>query len=294
MPGHKKTPDFLVEAKKYLEQLLNEEPPPPLQRACNYLGADRKCLRRHFPELCKRINLNFQAFYRGLSMQDSFHDRAKSYLEKAVAEIPPPSFSYVCRTLTSSRAALLRRFPELVSELTEKSKAYRKRNLESIEHELKQALKTDPPPALFAISKRLGVYITTLENRFPHLSRAIVERRKRYFSSKLVSIDELLRVLEEYPPPSVSAIANRFQCRPDSLSYRFPSIVKTIASNHRQHQKLHSEQLKSQFREELTKVVLEIIAEGNVPTNNAVYARMKGVKCRAMICETLREVLNTL
>ncbi len=104
-------------------------------------------------------------------------------------------------------------------------------------HELKGALGETPPPSMTEVRHRLGykTYVTLYEY-FPELCSAISKRHRDYKSSyrkeKLrCELEDVLRN-NEYPPPSLIAVAKRLGYSPMTFYNNFPELSYAISERY--------------------------------------------------------------
>jgi hypothetical protein len=120
-------------------------------------------------------------------------DKAKKALESALTAEVAPSFHEVARTLSCSSTALMKHFPELCRNLSEKYKSWRKEEWTKIEVEIEKALVSDPPQSIKAIAKDLNRNYTSLHQYFPELCKRITQRYEMYLRARQEQKKETLR-----------------------------------------------------------------------------------------------------
>ena len=158
--------------------------------------------------------------------------RVREEMEAALKETPPPSLEEVARRLGYRHPTTLRvKFPELSKQISAgyRSSAEYKSRQQSLRaaaqglptkaeqrKALEQELEKSCPASLKEVAGRLGYSGSyTLSRRFGDLCQALLEKRRRHLSlqatARLQKYRQVLNsVLCEEPPPTLSAVAQRF------------------------------------------------------------------------------------
>ncbi len=145
---------------------------------------------------------------------------------------------------------------------------------------LKTALTENPPPSLTEIVKRLGYQKTSvLYYHSSDLSKAIATRYAEYQKSE--KVDKLKLILEEilanqeYPPPSMQEVAERFGTNFHNLKKHCPELCCKISSRYATYCKDESKKRIGILRQEIRQVALKLNAEGIKPTNSRISESLK-------------------
>lgn len=107
-----------------------------------------------------------------------------------------------------------------------------KQDLATIEHTLRLALKTTPPPSLKSVAEGLGyVAYSSISRRCPALANQLVKQRSKYLKNKKRKIEKLLKAsLKETPPRSLSFIARKLgYASGTSLIKFFPELSSAVS-----------------------------------------------------------------
>jgi AraC-like DNA-binding protein len=159
--------------------------------------------------------------------------KVREQMEAALKEIPPPSLIEVARRLGYRHQTTLRvKFPELSKKITanyrksekylsglqaKRAEAERRLDKKSQKKVLKQELNQPCPATLEYLAHRLGYTNSgSLRRRFPDLCQVLMEKRRQYQQRQLTQRlnhcrNILNEALTEYPPPSLSSVARRFE-----------------------------------------------------------------------------------
>jgi TniQ len=187
-------------------------------------------ISKHPVEIIESQNGRIQHLHRvnNLSCQ-----KVREQMEAALKEIPPPSLIEVARRLGYQHQTTLRvKFPELSKKITanyrksekylsglqaKRAEAERRLDKKSQKKVFKQELNQPCPATLDDLAHRFGYTNSgSLRRRFPDLCQALMEKRRQYQQRQLTQrLNHCRKILNEalteYPPPSLSSVARRFE-----------------------------------------------------------------------------------
>lgn len=169
----------------------------------------------------------------------------RKVLEVCLLEEPPPSLKEVATRLGYRRELhLYTRFSELSREISKRFRNSHVRErprtkiaLDELQKYLQEVLMSSetPLPPIQEIAKRLGYKSDkAIRTRAPELYAAIVRKRKEKQGSKhpLRQALEVELASDEYPPPSLSKIAERLSCSVDRLRKLSPQVCHALVERH--------------------------------------------------------------
>jgi len=174
----------------------------------------------------------------------------RKVLEACLLEEPPPSLKEVAKRLGySQESTLYDRFSELSSAIKARYSNEQKSTrpkiaragttlaLDELREYLQKVLMSSetPIPTMQEIAKRLGYRRSrSIRTRAPDLCAAIVQKRreKQRSNHPLRQALEVALVSDEYPPPSISEIAERLGCSLKLLRKLSPQIYHALVKRH--------------------------------------------------------------
>lgn len=178
-------------------------------------------------------------------------DELRKVLEACLLEEPPPSLKEVTTRLGYSQEGYLyKRFSELYRSINARyasvqksmqSRTIKRRSkiaLDELREYLQEVLMSDemPLPSISEISKRLGYRsnVKSISRRAPDLCAAIAEKRRQQLNDRpLRQVLEAALVSNEYPPPTISEIAERLSCSIEKLYHLYPKFCHALEERHR-------------------------------------------------------------
>lgn len=162
-----------------------------------------------------------------------------------------------------------------------------KRSLQKILHE-------QPPPSMLQVIKRMGLSYAVYQ-RLPDFCHAISVRHTNYRRSRKKAIESALKsILEsnEFPPPSIAAIALKLGCYRTNLWRDFPELCKRISDRFLAYRKTLVEENRKRLQEEVRHKALALHRQGIYPSAPkvasllSVPSRMSGEEARTALRET--------
>jgi AraC-like DNA-binding protein len=292
-----------------LLQALEEDPPPSLNEIAKRLGYRHgTTLRCYFPQISDQVRANHLAYSQGKRRGGCSMTRLQSNevirdaLETALKEEPPPTLGKVARSLGYvSPQALRPKFPDLCKALTEKRRKIMSDRRAKIEGELRQAIESNPPIYLGAISEKLGYKTTaTLRTAFPNECREIRERHEKYNKNQLLlKIGAALQsILIELPPPPLNTALRRIGVSDGFLRKHFPHEHRTISSRYLEFRHQQSSENKENERKKIRAIVLDLIKREVLPSMNKVLEQISTTYLRrtevwATILEAREELAHS-
>jgi AraC-like DNA-binding protein len=163
------------QVKSTLQQALKEKVPIPLAQIAKRLGYIHPSpFREKFPDLCKAITIRRAQYH--AKHRNSLRIR----LEALLLEDPPPTLKAVANRFGyKSSLSLVRYHPEPCRAVSMRYVEYRRAQLKSIRHKLKDALHEKPPPSLQAVARRLRYTRNYLSLKFRDVCQAIDKRHRQ-------------------------------------------------------------------------------------------------------------------
>lgn len=218
-----------------------------------------------------------------LQLCDSLQLSLWDFFTQSIEDMP---FSTLCSTATPlSRRSRLKPGKQLRAEEAQTA--------------LQAALNEIPPPSHQDVVKRLKTNRTTLQGRFPDLSRAISVRYADY--QKKQQYEAIRRQLEiiietEHPPPSLKEVARRLKTSTDRLRRYCLNLCSTISERHVAYRRTLVEQAKADIQQQVRQIAIELHSKGINPTSGAIGRQMKhpGVFKEKTVQEALRQVRRDL
>jgi len=189
---------------------------------------------------------------------------------------PPPSLRSVAIKVNLAQRTLLYYDPDLCRQIVDRRVAYYAQIRDHIRQALEQGLQEEPPPSLKSLAERENFRQSTAWRHFPEHCGAVVERYVGY--RKLLWIDikqEMEKVLrEEIPPPTIQALAERFNLSTQSLRYHFPDLCRDLAARHAEYHQNIFLKRREQLFNEIRETVLRLHAQEIFPSVNLVSANL--------------------
>lgn len=222
-------------------------------------------------------------------------DVARQTLEAALDhEDPPPTIWELTRRLGYPIGSLERFLPDLCRALIKKSQERTQFYLSRAEQILRAALDETPPPSLCEIARRHHIALKTLKRRLPDLCRLIIARRAANQEEYYDQIrNELQRARQEYPPPSVHALAQRLGYKNRAGLYNnFYDLCVVLAARHADYQKARHAEAKRKSEEEIAQMACDLIAKGEYPSIQRIRAVLG--KTPGHLPATMRKVRREL
>ena len=174
-PGKRRpvSTDDVQRTRRALESVLAEErdPPPNLTEAAKSIGYSAITIRRHCPDLCKRIS----ARYRRQWTEEEYH-RMEQELENALKSDERVSLSAVAQQFGCESRVLRKRFPNLCRAVVTR---YRERfDYEQVQRRLQDVLTSDGgTPSVGELARQMGYGCHIFRANFPDLCNQVTERR---------------------------------------------------------------------------------------------------------------------
>jgi len=160
-------------------------------------------------------------------------------------------------------------------------------------------VKSEPPPSLEDVARRLECYPLVLQHHFPDLSHEIKVRhadyRKARQQAKIQPV--LLDALDEAPPPSLQEIVRRLGHKNSSYLYQyFPELSREISRRYKQYLKTCGLEKRERICQEIRTIALELHESGEKPTNRRVASLLTkpGVLLNKYAQSALHEVRRSL
>lgn len=265
---------------KLLEAIV-EKPPPSLNEIGERLGyRSTYTLRRYFPQVCDQLGANYLTYSPGKrrggwsTTRRQSNEAILAALEAALKEEPPPSLGQVARSLGYVSAQTLRpRFPEICKALAEKRKRLASSRRTMIEGELRQAIESDPPIPLNAISEKMGYKSTAmLSTAFPRECREIRQRHEKHAKNQLLAKIEVVlqSILIEIPPPPLNVSIRRIGVSDAFLRKYFPKEHRAISARYLEFRHQQSLKNKEVERKNIRELISDLINRGEVATMEIV------------------------
>jgi len=158
--------------RQILEVVIAEErdPPPSLREVANISGYPTYTIRKHCPDLSKRISTS----YRRRWTEDDFH-RMKQELENALRSDQPVPLSTLVQQLNCGSEVLRKHFPDHCAAIVMR---YRERfNYEQMQRRLQEVLANEEETlSVFEIAREMGYNYTIFKDNFPALCNQIKKR----------------------------------------------------------------------------------------------------------------------
>lgn len=170
------------EAERVLRASLKEVTSPSLQDVAARLDRNGNTLRYWFSELCKEVVAKHRTYRRESLLSDG--KNIGTALQQVIDESPPPSMRAVARQLGYDIKTLIKHFPDLSCEITERHKAHNKTIWEDRKKILLSAWSERPPPSVLGLAKRLGLSVSSLYEHFPDLCHEVAAQRLAYRRSQ--------------------------------------------------------------------------------------------------------------
>jgi len=249
--------------------------------------------------LCDQIRTNHLQYQQsekcGHEDQPPTKNVIREALEKALLVENPSSLTDLAKQLGFFNVATVRgKYPDLCSAISRKRTIYRQRMLEIQKQVLILALAEDPVPSLPELKRRLGLkYYTTITERFPDLSEALVSKRKdqrlHYLSSMRKVIEELL---ERPKLRWKDVLASTGKSR-SFIAATFPDLCTRIISS-KNKDYLDAERAKAieLAKSEVRRVVDELLSKGLQPSIELVWRAVPKRPChgKTMVERILRSL----
>ena len=173
--------------KKILYRFFDEYPPLSANEVSRRTGWTTTRIQRNFPNEYEMIVKKYSDYIEQ-KLPKLNNEEVKKILEKACYENPPPSLQSIFRKIgcRSTGYRYYHKFPKLCAKI---SKRYQKANkkifdVKKAEKVLKLALKEVPAPSFSEIARRLKCSRTTLNTKFPNLSKRLHKRYKDHLDKK--------------------------------------------------------------------------------------------------------------
>ncbi len=165
--------DDVKRMRQVLEAVIAEERDPPsnLLEVANSIGYDVSTIRRHCPDLSKKISARSYRQW----IEDDYH-RMKQELENALKSDERVSLSAVAQRFGCDSGVLHRRFPALCRAVVTR---YRERfDYEQIHRRLKEVLANNQEtPSVKKLARQMGYGSHIFWIKFPDLCNQVTERR---------------------------------------------------------------------------------------------------------------------
>jgi hypothetical protein len=154
---------------------------------------------------------------------------------KALKEYPPPCLKEVARRMGRNPNSVQYRFPELsnavISRYLNHRKASRRELCEQMLKALEIAMSEENPPLPLDLARSRGWSHKILRHRFPKQCRTLTRRCAEMRGERWKRLEQLLEAaLREEPPPSVKALAKRYEVDDSILYRRFPELCRRISA----------------------------------------------------------------
>lgn len=183
--------------KTYLNNFMEESPPPSASEVSRRTGWTTIRLQRNFPGEYKLIVENYTES-RKRKIPALTDDETERILIDALKEKPPLSLQSVFRKMgcRSTGYRYYRRFPELCARIADRYKQsnLKKFNVGRAKSIIRQALVEKTPPSFSEVAGRIECTRENLRKKFPELSASLNERYKDYLE---ISRQDNLRQLHD-------------------------------------------------------------------------------------------------
>jgi hypothetical protein len=234
--------------------------------------------------------------------RDIDQKRDARILKAAFKENPPRSMIRIALGMGRQPSSLKYQFPDLceaiVARFSEHQKASNLNKWGVAQSALEAALVDQSHPCVAEVARRIGWNCLRLRRRFPELCLLVTARRAEFKIEGQRKIEDLLNaVLEEEPPPSISALIKRSGYCETSLYFYFPSICRRIAARHRKFRVQSFEKRRANFAAEVRRIALELHSVGIYPSVKQVQAllpRIVSLRSSRLALEVLRRVRSEL
>jgi hypothetical protein len=230
-------------------------------------------------------------------------DKADHELNVAINEFPPPSLKEVAKRAECCAITLTNNFRDLCQSVKIRRREYIK-GISSdtrcrIQKLLQQALQEDPPPSLLELVRRTeGVSETHIRRMFPDLCKAVSDRYATRPKSRKAQVQQILeKALQEYPPPSMAALAKRCKSNKGKFYISFPLLCHAVAARHADYRSEQALKERETFRQEVRQVALMLVSKGEYPSIMLVSKNLSKPKLlngNKVAKDALRQLRNEL
>ena len=150
----------------------------------------------------------------------------------------------------------------------------------AIEPALEQALQETPAPSLRQMAKWLGFSAAcVLRAHAPALYENLKTRWQSYAEICRGELRTMLMaVLEETPPPSLTAVYSRFGVTESIVNTSFPELRREIGLRHLQYQRQQAQGRRDEVRAETREIVRTLHAQGICPSVTRVTSQLKSAR----------------
>lgn len=267
-------PIDMIELKQQLQQILDsdEHPLPTMPEVARRLRRNISVLYQSCPQLCQAITARRRAYREAMKAKSHLSgprkkakpvDRAllQRQLEDVLAsdEVPLPTVAMVAQRLGYCRGTLDKHFPELCRQIAARPYAYRNNLDKKLEPSQKRIVR--------------------------HFDRHTV---KRALEDALAS--------DEYPPPTMTSIAQRVGY-PHAQCYRyFPALSHAIAAKYLAYRREMTRQKEEELHELIRQAVRRLVEQGINPRSDRIEEAvgkphcMRSAKAKAVRKEVLHEL----
>lgn len=174
-PLRRKIRDSAV-VKLALQRALKAELPPSVDEIARSLGYAEARSLLQFRRLYDAILI------RRAEYKTKYRNGVRLKLKATMLENHPPTLKQVAKRVGyRSTAGLSALDPELSRAISMRHATYRKKQIESLHHDLQSILCEEPPLCLRATASRLGKPCDYLREKYPRECHAIVKRYARFF-----------------------------------------------------------------------------------------------------------------
>jgi len=177
--------------RRLFEELAKATPPLSMVEIRKRLSHPATSLRSKFPELCQKTVVRYREHVK--NNREEFWESVRERLQKQLTQKPPYSVAEVAREVARSRPAVVKRFPELCTKLSEHWSQCRNEHWDTIEASLHNSLECGSPSHLRDIAKQLNVSHTSLYEYFPQLCHKIADRYALQLQQSRAAKKEALR-----------------------------------------------------------------------------------------------------